>query len=95
MLRFTAFLFGAVAYLTFLVTILYAIGFVSGLVVPKTIDTGATVAASVEALAINLAPDVAVCRPAQRDGAQASSSNGGRSLFRNRSSAAPMCCSPA
>jgi hypothetical protein len=29
--RFTAFLFGGVAYLTFLFTILYAIGFVSGL----------------------------------------------------------------
>jgi methanethiol S-methyltransferase len=42
MLRFAAFLYGAVAYLTFLVTILCAIGFVSGLVVPKTIDTGAT-----------------------------------------------------
>ena len=39
-LRFTAFLFGGVAYLTFLFTIMYAIGFVSGLVVPKTIDTG-------------------------------------------------------
>ena len=35
MLRFTAFLFGGVAYLTFLFTILYAIGFVSDLVVPK------------------------------------------------------------
>ena len=34
MLRFTAFLFGGVAYLTFLITILYAIGFVSGLAVP-------------------------------------------------------------
>lgn len=41
MLRFAAFLYGAVAYLTFFVTILYAIGFVSGLVVPKAIDTGA------------------------------------------------------
>jgi len=41
LLRFTAFLFGGVAYLTFLFTILYAVGFVSGLVVPKTIDTGA------------------------------------------------------
>ena len=41
MLKLTAFLFGAVAYLTFLFTILYAIGFVSGLVVPKAIDTGA------------------------------------------------------
>src|SRR5206468_33916 len=39
-LRFTAFLFGGVAYLTFLFTILYAIGFVSGLIMPKTIDTG-------------------------------------------------------
>src|SRR5437016_14421164 len=39
--RFTAFLFGGVAYLTFLFTILYAIGFVSGLVVPKTIENGA------------------------------------------------------
>ena len=38
--RFTAFLFGGVAYLTFLFTILYAIGFVSGLAVPKAIDTG-------------------------------------------------------
>lgn len=53
MLKFTAFLFGAVAYLTFLFTILYAIGFVEGLVVPKDIDTGAK-SAVLEALAINL-----------------------------------------
>lgn len=39
--RFTAFLFGGVVYITFLFTILYAVGFVSGLVVPKSIDTGA------------------------------------------------------
>jgi methanethiol S-methyltransferase len=53
-LKFTAFLFGAVSYLTFLVTILYAIGFVEGLVVPKTIDTGPE-SPAIEALAINLA----------------------------------------
>ena len=52
--RFTAFLFGAVSYLIFLVTILYAIGFVSGLVVPKAIDTGPE-SSAFEAIAINLA----------------------------------------
>jgi len=54
MLKLTAFLFGAVAYLTFLFTILYAIGFVEGLIVPKDIDTGEKSPAIV-ALAINLA----------------------------------------
>lgn len=53
-LKLTAFLFGAVAYLTFLFTILYAIGFVEGLVVPKAIDTGAESPVFV-ALVINLA----------------------------------------
>lgn len=52
--RFTAFLFGGVAYLTFLFTIMYAVGFVSGLAVPKTIDTGAKSGIS-EAIAVDLA----------------------------------------
>jgi protein-S-isoprenylcysteine O-methyltransferase Ste14 len=52
--KLTAFLFGAVAYLTFLFTILYAIGFIEGLVVPKDINTGAK-SSVFEALAINLA----------------------------------------
>jgi methanethiol S-methyltransferase len=52
-LRFTAFLFAGVAYLTFLITILYAIGFVSGLAVPKTIDTG-TKTRLFEAIVVNL-----------------------------------------
>ena len=51
--RSIAFLYGAVAYFTFFGTILYAIGFVSGFIVPKTIDTGAT-SPTGTALAINL-----------------------------------------
>jgi protein-S-isoprenylcysteine O-methyltransferase Ste14 len=51
--RIAGFLFGLVAYLTFFGTILYAIGFVTGLVVPKAIDDGATVPAA-EALIVNL-----------------------------------------
>jgi protein-S-isoprenylcysteine O-methyltransferase Ste14 len=53
MLKFIAFLYGLVAYFTFFVTFLYAIGFVSGLVVPKTIDTGPDSSAT-EALLVNL-----------------------------------------
>jgi methanethiol S-methyltransferase len=52
--RFTAFLFGAVAYLTFLFTILYAICFVSDFVVPKSIDSGVKTP-TFEAIVINLA----------------------------------------
>ncbi|MDA9439156.1 membrane protein [Bradyrhizobium sp. CCBAU 51745] len=51
--KFTAFLYGIAAYLVFFVTILYAIGFVMGLVVPKTIDTG-TDTPTAEAVIINL-----------------------------------------
>ena len=54
LLRSTAFLFSGVAYLTFLFTILYAIGFVSGLAVPKTIDTHAN-SGIFEAILVNLA----------------------------------------
>jgi len=42
MQRILAMLYGLLAYLVFFATILYAIGFVTGLGVPKTIDGGAT-----------------------------------------------------
>src|SRR3954451_23189406 len=54
MSRFIAFLYGLVSYAIMLPTLLYAIGFVSGLPVPKGIDAGAVVPVT-EALAINLA----------------------------------------
>ena len=53
MTRLFAFLYGVLSYLVFFGTVLYAIGFVTGLVVPKTIDTGAT-APLIEALIVNV-----------------------------------------
>jgi methanethiol S-methyltransferase len=51
--RILTFLYGTIVYLFFLVTFLYAIGFVTGVAVPKTIDTGAVVPLT-EALVVNL-----------------------------------------
>ena len=51
--KFIAFLYGLVAYFAFFATILYAIGFVMGLVVPKTIDSG-TNSSTTEAVVVNL-----------------------------------------
>jgi protein-S-isoprenylcysteine O-methyltransferase Ste14 len=51
--RIIAFLYGIASYVAFFVTFLYAIGFVSGLVVPTTIDTG-TVVPMAEAFIVNL-----------------------------------------
>jgi len=53
MSRFLAFLYGLAAYLVFFFTFLYAIGFVTGLFVPKTIDTGPVVPIA-EAVIVNL-----------------------------------------
>jgi protein-S-isoprenylcysteine O-methyltransferase Ste14 len=51
--RIIAFLYGIVAYVVFLVTFLYAIGFVEDLVVSKTID-GGTAGPTAQALIVNL-----------------------------------------
>jgi methanethiol S-methyltransferase len=51
--RLIAFVYGLLSYVAFFATILYAIGFVSGLIVPKTIDTG-TVAPLAETLIVDL-----------------------------------------
>jgi protein-S-isoprenylcysteine O-methyltransferase Ste14 len=51
--RIAAFLYGLVAYLLFFFTFLYAIGFVTGVAVPKTIDSGPVVPI-VEALIVNI-----------------------------------------
>ncbi len=51
--RFFAFAYGLLTYVIFFVTFVYAIGFVTGLVVPKTIDTGAAVPLA-EAIIVNL-----------------------------------------
>jgi protein-S-isoprenylcysteine O-methyltransferase Ste14 len=55
--RIIAFLYGVVAYVAFFATILYAIGFVSGLLVPKTIDKtidAGTAVPLIEAVIVNL-----------------------------------------
>jgi protein-S-isoprenylcysteine O-methyltransferase Ste14 len=51
--RMVAFLYGIIAYFVFFVTFIDAIGFVSGLVVPKTIDSGA-VGPAMESAIVNL-----------------------------------------
>lgn len=51
--RLLGFLYGLAAYLIFFVSFLYAVGFVEGLLVPKTIDTGSVVTFT-EAVIVNI-----------------------------------------
>ena len=52
-MRSIAFLYGLISYVVFFASFLYAVGFIEGLVVPKTIDTGNVVPLA-EALIVNL-----------------------------------------
>jgi protein-S-isoprenylcysteine O-methyltransferase Ste14 len=67
--RILALLYGLAAYLVFLGTFLYAIGFVGGFVVPKTVDTGSVVPIG-EALVVNVLV-LSLFAVAQRDGQNA------------------------
>ena len=53
-MRLLAFLYGALSYVVFFLTFLYAIGFVGNLVVPKSIDGGPEAATLTRALIANL-----------------------------------------
>jgi protein-S-isoprenylcysteine O-methyltransferase Ste14 len=53
MTRLISFLYGLVSYIIFFLTFLYAVGFVLGLMVPKTIDNGPA-GSMTEALIVNL-----------------------------------------
>jgi methanethiol S-methyltransferase len=52
--RLAALCYGSGSYLVFLVTFLYAIGFVTGMIVPKTVDAGGAVSPWPTAVVINI-----------------------------------------
>ena len=53
-MRILAFLYGVLSYVVFLLTFLYAIGFVGNLVVPRSIDSGRTAGTLTRALIANV-----------------------------------------
>ena len=89
-----AVLYGIVAYGVFLLSLLYAIGFVGGLPC-RNRSTSERSCRSSRALVVNvlLLSLFAVQHSVMAQ--QGFQARGGRNSCRTRSSAAPMCCSPA
>ncbi len=84
--------YGMLAYAAFAVVFLYAIGWVEGLVVPRTIDDGPTAPATVAVL-VDLAL-LSIFAVQHSVMARPGSNAAGHASFRRRSNAPPMSCSP-
>ena len=89
MQRLAIFVYGLLAYLIFLASFLYAVGFVGGFVVPKTIDTGSESGVAV-AIVIDLLL-LSVFAVQHSVMASRFSSGGGPRLSLGPPSEAPMC----
>jgi methanethiol S-methyltransferase len=93
MRKFVALIYGLASYALFVVSFLYAIGFVDGFVVPKTINSGDVAPLSVAIMNnLRLLSLFAIQHSVM---ARKSFKRGGPGTFRLPSSAAPTCCSPA
>ena len=67
MRRGLIFAYGAICYVIFLATFVYAIGFIGNFVVPRGLD-GPTTGSLWEAFVVNLSFTYGLCAAAQRDG---------------------------